>query len=80
MREELDIEVRPLRSVVWHCPTEDGSYDLDWWLAEITDGEPRCAEPEIAELGWFTADELGALSPTFADDLRFIREVWPAIS
>ena len=78
MREELDLEVRPIRSV-WQCPTDDGNYDLDWWLAEIVSGEPRCAEPEIAELGWFTPEALEQLSPTFEDDLRFIREVWPAV-
>ena len=76
MREELDIEVRAVRSL-WQCPTPDGNYDLDWWETEIVSGEPRCAEPEIAELRWVTAEEIHQLSPTFPDDLRFINDIWP---
>jgi hypothetical protein len=75
MAEELDIVVEPVRSL-WKCPTEDGNYDLDWWLAEITSGEPRPAEPAIAEVRWVTPQEIHQLTPTFADDVRFIDEVW----
>ena len=78
MREELDVTVRPVRSV-WQCPTEDGNYDLDWWLVEITEGEPRCAESQIAAMGWFSLEELESLSPTFDDDMRFVREIWPEV-
>ena len=78
MAEELDIEVRAVRKM-WECPTEDGSYNLEWWLTDIVSGEPRPAEPEVAEVRWVTAGEIHDLSPTFADDLRFIDEVWPAV-
>jgi NADH pyrophosphatase NudC (nudix superfamily) len=78
MAEELDVAVRPIRSV-WQCPTEDGAYDLEWWLAEIVDGEPRCAEPEVVDLRWVSPEEIHALSPTFSDDVRFIDEVWPTL-
>lgn len=78
MAEELGIDVEPVRSL-WKCPTEDGRYDLDWWLADIIAGEPRPAESEIAEVRWVTPEEIRQLTPTFADDVRFIDEVWPTL-
>ena len=78
MSEELDIVVRPLRQL-WQCPTEDGRYDLAWWETEIVLGEPRPAEDEVAEVRWVTPAEIHELSPTFADDVRFIDEIWPTV-
>ena len=78
MAEELGVVVRPVRSL-WQCPTEDGSYELDWWLTEIVSGEPRAADEEVAEVRWVSADEIHRLSPTFVDDVRFIDEVWPEV-
>lgn len=78
MAEELDIVVRPIRQV-WQCPTEDGKITLDWWLAEIESGEPRPADDEVAEVRWVTPQEIHELSPTFADHLQFVDEVWPSL-
>jgi NADH pyrophosphatase NudC (nudix superfamily) len=78
MAEELGIEVRAIRRV-WRCPTEDGGYMLEWWLTEIVSGVPRPESDEVAEARWVTPEEIHDLSPTFADDVRFIDEVWPTL-
>lgn len=79
MAEELDIEVRPIREL-WRCPTEDGGYILEWWLTEITSGEARIANTEVADLRWVTRDEIGQLSPIFAAHLHFIDDIWPSVT
>lgn len=78
MREELGIEVLPLRRV-WRCPTEDATHMLDWWLAEIVSGEAVRASDEVAELRWVDADEIHELSPTFDSHLEFIDAIWPTL-
>lgn len=79
VREELGVEVAPLRKV-WECPSHDGRYRLHWWLAELTEGEPRPDGAEVAKVAWVRPGELPGLTPNFEDDLRFFREVWPAQS
>lgn len=79
MREELGLEVRPLRHV-WTCPTLDGDCELQWWLAEVDDWSLTPEPAEIGEARWFTVDEMSALSPTFEDDIRFFVEVWPTLA
>ena len=78
MREELGLEVAPLRHI-WTCPSSDGRWVLNWWLAEADDLATTPDPAEVAEVRWCTVDELRALSPTFADDVRFFVEVWPTI-
>jgi 8-oxo-dGTP diphosphatase len=79
MREELGLEVTPLRHI-WTCPGSDGRFVLNWWLAEADDLATTPDPAEVAEVRWCTVDELRALSPTFADDVRFFAEVWPTIA
>ncbi len=78
MREELGLEVTPLRQV-WTCPSSDGRFVLSWWLAEADDVTTTPDPAEVAEVRWCTVDELLELSPTFADDVRFFVDVWPTI-
>jgi 8-oxo-dGTP pyrophosphatase MutT (NUDIX family) len=79
MREELGLEVTPLRQL-WTCPTADGRFTLSWWLAETDDLTTTPDPAEVAEVRWCSVDELLELSPTFADDVRFFVEVWPTIA
>jgi 8-oxo-dGTP diphosphatase len=79
MREELGLEVRPLREV-WTCLTLDGTCTLQWWLLETDDWSLTPEPSEVGEAAWFTVDEMRELSPTFEDDIRFFSEIWPTLS
>ena len=79
MREELGITVRPL-SKVWECLTDDGGYRLHWWTVD-EDGEPLSPAPdEVAGTRWVDGEGFLALSPTFAGDRTFFREIWPRLA
>lgn len=78
MHEELGLNVRPIRQV-WTCPTLDGDCELQWWLTEVDDWSMTPEPTEVGETGWFTIEEMSALSPTFQDDMRFFAEIWPTL-
>ncbi len=78
MHEELGIDVVPVRRV-WTCLTEDGAILLHWWLVAPRSYELRPDPSEVAEARWCTTEEIGALQPTFVDDVRFFVEVWPRV-
>lgn len=78
VREEVGLEVRAL-APVWECDTDDGSFRLYWWTAQITGGllvpDPR----EVSEVRWVTPAQFAALSPTFADDHVFFDTILPTL-
>lgn len=77
--EELGLVVTPRRHV-WSCPTDDGRYQLQWWLADAPDDATVTPDPhEVAEARWTTVDEYLQLWPLFNDDIRFYTEVWPTL-
>lgn len=56
MREELDINVRPIECV-WRWDSPDTALTLWGWAAELVSGDVRPDPAEIAEVLWLSADE-----------------------
>ena len=77
-REELGLDVRPLREV-WTSTTDDSRWRLRWWLAEITGGELVPHADEVAEARWVTPAEYLALEPGFAAHREFFEHVLPTL-
>jgi 8-oxo-dGTP diphosphatase len=75
-REEVGLNVRPIRWV-WECPTWDGKIRLNWWLAELVDGEIVIAPDEVSVARWMSVQEFLSLEKTFKDDRRFFMDVFP---
>jgi 8-oxo-dGTP diphosphatase len=67
-REEVGIEVRPLRCV-WTHDRPDGSWRLFAWLCEWTGGEVRPNPAEVAQAMWLDADE-GSCHPDALPTMR----------
>lgn len=76
--EEVGLQVRPIRHV-WTCQTEDGVYDLRWWLAEYVAGELVLKADEVSSAIWITPSDFRNLKNTFADDRKFYAEVFPEL-
>ncbi len=68
-REELGIEVRPLRPV-WQ--TRFGQFTLFGWLAEWIDGELWPAPGEVEEILWLNREEAMGLEDGLATNGDFI--------
>jgi len=67
--EEVGIEVRAVRKLM-EGRSEDGRFQLHYWLAEHVSGEPYRASPdEVAEVAWLRLDELRALPGHFPQDV-----------
>jgi 8-oxo-dGTP diphosphatase len=81
MREELGLEVTPLAKV-WECPTDDGSFRLNWWtvlpLREPVELRPDPVEVSVAR--WVSAEEFLALTPSFEGDREFFARVLPGLT
>jgi len=56
MREELELEVAPLRCL-WRHDFPDAPMTLWGWRAELGGGEPIPDPEEVEEVLWLTADE-----------------------
>lgn len=79
VREELGVDVAPVAKV-WECPTDDGSFVLHWWIADVSEDADLVPDPaEVAEARWVTPDEFLGLDPTFAGDRTFFQQVLPGI-
>ena len=78
VREEVGLEVRPLRKV-WECLTDDGRYTLHWWTVEVLGGHLLLDPGEVAEARWLTVEEIHALEPTFEGDLEFFDRIFPSL-
>jgi 8-oxo-dGTP pyrophosphatase MutT (NUDIX family) len=80
VREEVGLAVRPLAKV-WECETDDGSFRLHWWTADLGPGDQRLVpDPaEVAEVRWLRPDEFAQLAPTFAGDHEFLDRVLPSL-
>lgn len=64
-KEELDIEIKPIREIA-QTPGDVEDQITYWWECEIVSGTPRIVSDEIAEVGWFSREEMDR------------RGVWPA--
>ena len=77
VREEVDLTVEADARVA-SVPTHDGRYVLHFWTCRIVAGDARVASDEVADLRWCTPEELGALAPVFAEDVRIALAAAPA--
>ena len=77
--EELGIAVRAQRRL-WKCQTDDGRFDLHWWLVERCElNHPlRPAADEVAELRWISPSEFAQLHPHFPQHRPFFADVLPS--
>jgi 8-oxo-dGTP diphosphatase len=78
VREEVGLVALPVAKV-WECDTDDGSYRLHWWTAEVTGGELALDPGEVSDARWVLPHEFDLLEPTFDDDRRFFREILPRL-
>ena len=75
VREEVGLEVRPLRCVR-QSVSASGTHTLYWWLAEPLSRTLTLDPGEVSEARWVTAAEFTALSPTFPGDRDFFNALW----
>ena len=78
IEEELGVAATPIAKV-WECATDDGTFVLHWWIAEVGDGELLLNANEVAEARWVTTREFLALHPTFSGDRDFFINVLPRL-
>ncbi|HEV3472037.1 MAG TPA: NUDIX domain-containing protein, partial [Actinomycetota bacterium] len=78
VREEIGLDIEPLAKV-WESPTDDGEWKLLWWTAEVSPGELRLDQQEVAEARWVTPEEFLHLEPTFEGDREFFERVLPTL-
>lgn len=78
MREELGIDVKPTAKI-WECCTDDGSFLLHWWSADLPPDEMSPDPGEVAEIRWVTAEEFLRLGRIFEGDREFVRTVLPTL-
>jgi 8-oxo-dGTP pyrophosphatase MutT (NUDIX family) len=71
-REEVGVEVRPLRHV-WTSPAEGVDFELRWWTAALVAGQPFVACDEIDAVRWLTRGEIEVVSPMFETTRRYFR-------
>ena len=79
IEEELGLRATP-GTKVWECPTDDGSYLLHWWTADVPDIPFTIDVDEVSEIRWVTPAEFHRLEPTFEGDRRFFDDVLPKLS
>lgn len=73
-REELGLEVRPLRELA-RSRSDDGAFLLRWWEAEAVAGEPLPDPAEVAEWRWAAPAELPTLGPHFPEHLQLLADL-----
>lgn len=71
--EEVGGRVVPQRKL-WEWVRPDGKLKLHWWLCGLADDELTANPAEVAELGWFTLDEIRALPELLASNVTFIEQ------
>jgi 8-oxo-dGTP diphosphatase len=70
-REELDVEVRPVR-LLWRCVTS-WNVELDWWLVTPAPGAIFSIHPrEVEALDWLTPAEIRALPQLLESNRQFL--------
>ena len=78
VQEEVGLVVRAVAKV-WECPTDDGSFRLHWWTADVVGGRLEPDGEEVESVRWVTAKEFETLEPTFAGDREFFDRVLPEL-
>lgn len=78
MREELGVDVVP-REKVWECLTDDGTFRIHWWTADVRSTDFAPDPGEVSAVRWVTAAEFLQLDNTFRGDREFVTDVLPAL-
>ncbi len=65
IQEELGLQAVPLRKLAESIADETGIL-VHWWECELSQGEMKVDENEIAGIGWFAKSEIVAM------------QLWPA--
>ncbi|MDB4539510.1 NUDIX domain-containing protein [Saprospiraceae bacterium] len=74
MREELNITVRPIRSL-WTSTSPTG-VELFWWVVEVEDGQEIMPNPaEVASIEWLTVDQIRRLPKLLASNVEFFESL-----
>ena len=76
VREEVGLEVRPLRCVR-RSVSVSGTHTLYWWLAELTGGTLILNPHEASDARWVDGGDFATLAPTFPGDRAFFDALWP---
>lgn len=71
LAEELAIDAMPFERV-GSVRTSDARYVLAVWRVRHVSGELRIAKEEVAEVGWFTAAQIRAITPNLQSNLRVL--------
>lgn len=74
MREELNILVRPIRSL-WTSTSPTG-VELFWWIVEVQDGQQIMPNPaEVASIEWLTVEQIRRLPKLLASNVQFFESL-----
>ncbi len=76
--EEVGVSAHNLKRV-WECPSSDGQFHLDWWMAEAGPEELKLQAGEVAEARWVSPEEFLRLEPNFEGDRDFFIEILPTV-
>ena len=76
VREEVGLDVRPLRCVR-QSVSMSGTHTLYWWLAEPIGGTLVLDPQEVSDARWISEADFATLAPTFPGDRAFFTDVWP---
>lgn len=77
-REEVGGEVAPLRRI-WQWRRPEGGLHLYWWLARLNGSALTPNAAEVAELGWFTPQEIEGLPAVLDSNIAFVRRFGRAL-
>lgn len=69
--EEIGAVVAPVREV-WTYTRPDGGLVLHFWLVTWLNDTLTLNENEVSEVGWYTPDEMQALTPVLASNNEFL--------
>lgn len=61
LKEELGLEIQPVKQID-QTPGDVPDQTTYWWLCDIIDGEVRINSSEIAEVGFFTREQMAQMN------------------
>ncbi|WP_242886325.1 NUDIX domain-containing protein [Actinomadura litoris] len=76
VHEEVGLRVTPL-SKVWESETDDGRFQLHWWVADAETGDVVMDPGEVSDVRWVTPNEFLRMEPVFEGDREFFERLLP---
>lgn len=67
--EEVGLTVKAIENIK-SFPSHDNEMMIHWWNVEILSGDAYLKNDEHSEIGWFDAQSLQKLQPTFREDVE----------